>query len=554
MGWFRGLKLKLLVILLVSTAALATALYVGFDIKDKQSKTISLLMDQRIPISESIGQAESNMNAIGRYLDSALLEDGEARTRRIEKVELSFKSLFEQLGKLKALKLAAKSMEQVEEIEKRAVTIEPLSQETIAKLRENKPEADLAAKQIILKKVLPTLREMTGSFEIVKKIFAERNLEFNKEAKDNAETAARTMQLVAILSTLFLWTFGLSIAFSVSKKLQTVTSQVDSSSEEVAKSSQQLASSSQQLSSASQQQASALEESSASLQEITGIVESNLKNTEDSVKLARAVIKLTTETNETITSLTTSMDEIKKSNVKVESLAKLIEEIGEKTDLIDEIVFQTKLLSFNASVEAERAGEHGRGFAVVAQEVGNLAQMSGKSAIEIVAIVKAAIKSAQEVSQDTKARVESGYKLCKDTASKMSEVTHSAQQILESSEQILRAFQEQNSGIRQISISVESLNKSTQSNAASSEESAASSATLFDLSQNLKGQVGELFQIVEGKNEGKPAPVHVASTLSAKAKVLSLKKDKKEAAPAPLQRVAGDSAPAKSDKGGWDSL
>jgi len=40
---------------------------------------------------------------------------------------------------------------------------------------------------------------------------------------------------------------------------------------------------------------------------------------------------------------------------------------------MNDIVFQTKLLSFNASVEAARAGIHGKGFAVVADEVGNLA-------------------------------------------------------------------------------------------------------------------------------------------------------------------------------------
>ena len=73
----------------------------------------------------------------------------------------------------------------------------------------------------------------------------------------------------------------------------------------------------------------------------------------------------------------------------------IIQEIEDKTKAIDEIVFQTKLLSFNASVEAERAGEHGRGFSVVAQEVGNLAQLSGKSAAEINEILKRKYKSGE---------------------------------------------------------------------------------------------------------------------------------------------------------------
>lgn len=61
----------------------------------------------------------------------------------------------------------------------------------------------------------------------------------------------------------------------------------------------------------------------------------------------------------------------------------LFKEINIKTKVINDIVFQTKLLAFNASVEAARAGEHGKGFAVVASEVGRLANESGKRASEI---------------------------------------------------------------------------------------------------------------------------------------------------------------------------
>jgi methyl-accepting chemotaxis protein len=263
------------------------------------------------------------------------------------------------------------------------------------------------------------------------------------------------------------------------------------------------------------------------------------------------------------------MKEINEANNKVEQLVKVIGEIGEKTAVIDEIVFQTKLLSFNASVEAERAGEHGRGFAVVAQEVGNLAQMSGKAATEISGIVKESIKSAEAVVTDNKRKVEVGSGLVNQSAQVLQQMKKAAEQMAASARQIMNASKEQSTGVKQVSLAMDNLNKATQDTAATAEEAAGAGEELSAQATHLDGYVGELAKIIHGDSvkevsaqkparaEHPSAPVH-AEGGSAKVHKLQPRK-KSQAAAQPMKKAAGAellSVPSMNggDQDEWEKL
>lgn len=90
-----------------------------------------------------------------------------------------------------------------------------------------------------------------------------------------------------------------------------------------------------------------------------------------------------------------SITQMKEINNQVKTASLVVNQLGEKSKEIDQIVSlitsiseQTNLLALNAAIEAARAGEHGRGFAVVAEEVRKLAEQSGKAADNIGQLIK----------------------------------------------------------------------------------------------------------------------------------------------------------------------
>jgi methyl-accepting chemotaxis protein len=198
------------------------------------------------------------------------------------------------------------------------------------------------------------------------------------------------------------------------------------------------------LSIASNQAAASLEETAAALEEITGNISSN---TENIVKMSRYANELTNSANngERLANETTvSMDEINQQ----------VEAINEAITVIDQIAFQTNILSLNAAVEAATAGEAGKGFAVVASEVRNLANRSADAAKEIKSLVESANMKANNGKNIANEMIQ-GYHNLNDNISKT----------LELIKDVEMASKEQLVGIEQINSAVAELDQQTQQNA-----------------------------------------------------------------------------------------
>ena len=198
------------------------------------------------------------------------------------------------------------------------------------------------------------------------------------------------------------------------------------------------------LSSKANNQAASLEETAAALEEITSITRNNAQNAAKMAELGQTVKKSVFTGEELASRTASSMDEI---NQKVNS-------INEAITVIDQIAFQTNILSLNAAVEAATAGEAGKGFAVVAAEVRNLASRSAEAAREIKHLVQEATVKAND-----------GKTVSSDMIDGYKELNKNISETIHIIEDVSKASKEQMMGIEQINDSVNMLDRVTQENA-----------------------------------------------------------------------------------------
>jgi methyl-accepting chemotaxis protein len=127
-----------------------------------------------------------------------------------------------------------------------------------------------------------------------------------------------------------------------------------------------------------------------------------LENSIDQLETITITIKSTTENalrmEEYANNVSNSVDKgiqlAEQTTTEMDEIVSQVSDINEAITIIDQIAFQTNILSLNAAVEAATAGEAGKGFAVVAQEVRSLANRSADAAKEIKKLVESATMKA----------------------------------------------------------------------------------------------------------------------------------------------------------------
>lgn len=270
---------------------------------------------------------------------------------------------------------------------------------------------------------------------------------------------------------------ALLISVNIEKQLKNIITKLTASSSKMYSATNELTNASANLADGSSKQAAAIEEISATMNESAAMIAQTADNIEKAFELAKNANDNSLYGIEKMQNVIQSMDALKES----------ADDIGNIIKSIDDIAYNTNLLSLNAMVEAARAGgEAGQSFSIVAEEVRKLSKKSAEEAAHTADIISKNI-----------ALTNASRKIIYEASSKINDVAGSIGNLNVIIEQISTASNEQAAGIKQINAAVSQMEKVTQENAASAEETSASAQQLKEEAANLEEMVEPSLKLIK---------------------------------------------------------
>ncbi len=267
------------------------------------------------------------------------------------------------------------------------------------------------------------------------------------------------------------------------------------------------------------EQAAITSQQSASLSEITSTMEELSISSSQIADNANAVAQTSKNTLDesergvvALNQLKGKMEEITSDNNRniseILELSRKSKEIGKIMGIINDIADQTKMIAFNAAIEAASSGEAGKRFGVVAGEIRRLADNVTESTSEIENRIEEIQKSINRLvvaSESGSKVIHEGAQAATLTLGELMSIVEGAKLASESAMQISLSTQQQKTASSQVLKALTEIDRGLHQSSASIRQTSTSAHNLTDMSDALKTRLG-VFKLGDDPAENPAAP------------------------------------------------
>ncbi|OHD19086.1 MAG: hypothetical protein A2087_12640 [Spirochaetes bacterium GWD1_61_31] len=270
---------------------------------------------------------------------------------------------------------------------------------------------------------------------------------------------------------------------------------------------QDLSTTTKEVTSTSNMQAAAVKEVVSTMEDSNQITQSIGRTITEVTRIAIKTKEHVEDGTGLVQDTSQKMSEIRKKNTDTISGIRLLTDkiraIWDIVDIINTIVEQTRIIAFNAALEASTAGEAGRNFQIVAGEIKRLADSTSQSTAEIQARITEIQKAANSliiVSEEGTERIRQGHELSEQLHAVFSSILDSADISASSSENIEFSIRQQASAFEQILVTMKEISRGIDNLVLTQQQTAQTAEALAGMAVSLKGQAAQ-FAVGAGEAE-----------------------------------------------------
>jgi methyl-accepting chemotaxis protein WspA len=276
---------------------------------------------------------------------------------------------------------------------------------------------------------------------------------------------------------------------SLIRRVQTLALQINISTTEIAATAQEQLSTSSEV-------AATTSEIGATSKEISTTSKELVKTIREISDIAAAAAGLAGSGHGGLTRMKTTMDQVLEASAAINSrlgtLSEKATNIGMVVTTITKVADQTNLLSLNAAIEAEKAGDYGRGFGVVATEIRRLADQTAVATNDIEQMVKemqsavaAGVMGMDKFSEE----VRQGVQVVQQVSEELSQIIQHVQALAPNFVIVSEGMQSQSLGALQISDALSQLTEVAKQTVESQRQSNSAIENLHSAARGLQDGV-----------------------------------------------------------------